>query len=156
MPPKKPKKSQTVIAPEDLLDKIPDDLEVLSYDGKAEAEAKSYENNSDQREETKDELKDAQIQKLLSEVERYREDTSLRKSLAIIFTMIIIFWLLSVILILVGNNCNHYNLSDNVLIALMVTSTANVIGMMLIILRNLFPSNESNIKNSQPIKKTKI
>jgi hypothetical protein len=47
-------------------------------------------------------------------------------------------------MILVGNYYNSYNLSDNVLIALLVTSTANVIGMMLIILKNLFPSGDLN------------
>ncbi|WP_164076198.1 hypothetical protein [Flavimarina sp. Hel_I_48] len=44
--------------------------------------------------------------------------------------------------ILIGNNL-HYKLSDEVLIALLITSTANVIGMMLIILKNLFPNRDS-------------
>ncbi|MDX6181570.1 hypothetical protein SGQ44_06480 [Flavobacterium sp. Fl-77] len=131
---------------ESKLDQIqsPKNLESIYTDGKAYAEAVSYATNADQRLETKDYLKDAQIQKLLSEVERYREDTTLRKSLAMVFTSIIALWLFAVIMILVGNYCNSYNLSDNVLIALLVTSTANVIGMMLIILKNLFPSGDLN------------
>ncbi|MCL9804967.1 hypothetical protein NAT51_05525 [Flavobacterium amniphilum] len=127
---------------ESLLDRIPENVKSLP-DVKASAEEVSYANKSDQRSETKDELKNAQIKKLLSENERYREDTSLRKALATAFTMIITFWLLAVLLILIGNHCNHFNLSDNVLITLLVTTTANVIGMMLIILRNLFPSSDA-------------
>lgn len=125
-----------------LLDRIPENVKSLP-DVKASAEEASYANNSDQLSETKDELKDVQIKKLLSENERYREDTSLRKALATAFTMIISFWLLAVLLILTGNRFHEYNLSDNVLITLLVTTTANVIGMMLIILRNLFPSTET-------------
>lgn len=141
------------MAKENLLDKIVDSQSTLNSDSKAFAEEASYATQSDQRTETKDDLQKAQIEKLLSEVERYREDTSLRGSLAKVFTIIISLWLLAVILILVGNNCNNYKLSDNVLITLLVTSTANVIGMMLIILKNLFPSNESNINSNQKSKK---
>lgn len=127
---------------ESLLDRIPENVQSLP-DVKASAEEASYANNSDQRLETRGALKDVQIQQLLSENERYRENTSLRKALATAFTVIISFWLLAVLLILVGNRCNQYNLSDNVLITLLVTTTANVIGMMLIILRNLFPSGDA-------------
>lgn len=70
---------------------------------------------------------------------RYKDNTEIRKSLVVVFTVIIVFWLLSVLLILVGNNCNHYNLSENTLIAFLTTSSANVIGMMYVILKNLFP-----------------
>ncbi|MFK7002116.1 hypothetical protein V3470_14490 [Flavobacterium oreochromis] len=140
---------------ENLLDKIVDDEVETNSDNKALIEEASYATKVDQFLETKNDLQRAQIQKLNSELDRYKEDTSLRSNLAKVFTLIISFWLLAVILILVGNNCNHYNLSDNVLITLMVTSTANVIGMMLIILRNLFPSNESNINSKKTIKKPK-
>lgn len=79
------------------------------------------------------------VAKLELKNKRYKDNTDIRRSLVIAFTTIIAFWLLAVLLILVGNNCNHYNLSENTLIALMVTSTANVIGMMIVILKNLFP-----------------
>jgi len=79
---------------------------------------------------------------LTPQEERYSRETKLRENLTTAFTMIITLWLLSVVLILVGNNL-RYKLSDEVLIALLVTSTANVIGMMLIILKNLFPNRDS-------------
>lgn len=99
-----------------------------------------------------DQFNDADIEEAISEVKdwnrdisptekRYARETVLRENLTITFTIIIVFWLLSVILILVGNTTT-YKLSDNVLIALMVTSSANVIGMMIIILKNLFPNRD--------------
>jgi hypothetical protein len=110
-------------------------------------------------EKAKDEIEKLKADSLGLQNTRFESDTRLRDLLAKIFTMIIAFWLLGVILILVGNNCNHYNLSENVLIALLVTSTANVIGMMAIILKNLFPSFEKEkpqvIKPKAPLKKPK-
>lgn len=99
-----------------------------------------------------DEYKDADIDEAISDVKdwnkdisprqrRYLSETILRENLAIAFTIIIAFWLLSVLLLLVGNNDN-YRLSDSVLNTLLITTTANVIGMMTIILRNLFPKRD--------------
>lgn len=74
-----------------------------------------------------------------AEIERFLKDTKLRTILVYIFSGIIFSWLASVILILWFNNTNLC-LSDNVLIVLLTTTTINIIGMMLIILRNLFPT----------------
>jgi hypothetical protein len=82
---------------------------------------------------------------------RYRDNTELRRALVVAFTTIIAFWLLSVLLILTGNNCKHYDLSENTLIAFMTTSTANVLGMMYVILKNLFP--EKKVKGKSADKK---
>ena len=78
-----------------------------------------------------------------SKKERYIQNTELRGTLARVFTMIISLWLLAVILILVGNSCNHYNLSDSVLNTLLTTTTIQVLGMMLIILWDLFPGKNN-------------
>lgn len=75
------------------------------------------------------------------EEERYRKDTILRIQLAQYFSIIIAFWLLCVILILVGNNFN-YKLSDTVLVTLLTTTTIQVLGMMVIILYDLFPGGK--------------
>lgn len=73
-----------------------------------------------------------------AELERFLKDTSLRTHLVYIFSAIIFLWLSSVITI-VFLNSSFICLSDNVMITLLTTTTVNVIGMMLIILRNLFP-----------------
>jgi hypothetical protein len=82
------------------------------------------------------------------EEDRFRQNTELRGTLSRVFTIIIAFWLLSVILILVGNNFK-YRLSDNVLITLLTTTTIQVLGMMVIILWDLFPGgkDKKNPKN---------
>ena len=75
-----------------------------------------------------------------AKVGRFLEDTKLRRHLTYIFSFIIFMWLGSVISILYFNdNLLKLNLSENVLITLLTTSCVNVIGMMLIILKNLFP-----------------
>lgn len=85
---------------------------------------------------------------LMSELKRkrYEDTTKLRQSLANAFTVIIALWLLSIILILVGNS-HRYFLSENVLITLLTTTTIQVLGMMLIILWDLFPGKKRNRNN---------
>ena len=90
------------------------------------------------------------IEKRLNKLElknvRYRDNSDMRKALVIAFTTIIAFWLLSVLLILVGNKVNRYDLSENTLIAFLTTSSANVLGMMYVILKNLFPEKKDRNK----------
>jgi len=96
---------------------------------------------------TPEDLTSARIQNQILEdrlrsakVGRFLEDTRLRRHLTYIFAAIIFLWLASVVSILYFNgNVLHLNLSENVLITLLTTSSINVIGMMLIILKNLFP-----------------
>lgn len=74
-----------------------------------------------------------------AKVGRFIEDTILRRYLTYIFSFIIFLWLAAVISVLYFNHNLELNLSENVLITLLTTSSVNVIGMMLIILKNLFP-----------------
>ncbi len=77
---------------------------------------------------------------------RYDETTDLRNILAKVFTILITFWLLAVILLLTGNT-STYKLSDSVLITLLATTTIQVLGMMVIILCDLFPGGKKGRKN---------
>lgn len=96
---------------------------------------------------TPEDLSSARLQNQILEdrlgsakVGRFLEDTRLRRHLTYIFAAIIFLWLASVVSILYFNgNVLNLNLSENVLITLLTTSSVNVIGMMLIILKNLFP-----------------
>lgn len=77
-----------------------------------------------------------------AKIGRFLEDTKLRRHLTYIFSVIIFLWFAAVISILYFNdNLLYLNLSENVLITLLTTSSVNVIGMMLIILKNLFPKS---------------
>lgn len=71
---------------------------------------------------------------------RYATDTNLRKHITYSFIIQISIWLAGVLSVLYFNNyLFKLKLSDPVLITLLTTSTLNVIGMMMIILKNLFP-----------------
>ena len=83
--------------------------------------------------------------------QRYGWNTVLRIVFSIVYTWLLIVWLNKVIHILTHNNICGYKLSDNVLIALLATSTANVIGMVVIVLKNLFPEkNKDKKKENTP------
>ena len=92
-------------------------------------------------------------EKLKLKNDRYKDNTDMRKALVVAFTTIIAFWLLAVLLILVGNRVNKYDLSENTLIAFLTTSSANVLGMMYVILKNLFPEKNKDKKKENTAEK---
>ncbi len=135
--------------PENLLDDIQDNVANTDVDNRAFNEEKSYENNNDQRNLTQIELLKTQVIKLELKNRRYKDNSELRRGLAIMFTLTINGWLFVVFLILLTNS-QTLKLSDSVLIALLTTSSANVLGMMYVILKNLFPNgkDKNNPKNN--------
>ena len=92
-------------------------------------------------------------EKLKLKNDRYKDNTDMRKALVVAFTTIIAFWLLAVLLILVGNRVNKYDLSENILITFLTTSSANVLGMMYVILKNLFPEKNKDKKKENTAEK---
>lgn len=68
---------------------------------------------------------------------RFKTNTDLRIGLAFWAILLISSWLWKVGEILV-NNHDKYCLSDTVIVALLTTTTANVIGIMIIVLKDLF------------------
>lgn len=73
-------------------------------------------------------------------LKRFKTDTMLRKYLVFFFLIIIFLWLAAVVFILCLNDNHLYlHIPENVLITLLTTTSINVIGMMMIILRGLFP-----------------
>lgn len=98
-------------------------------------------NPNDALAKSKEDILKSKIKKLELENGRYESDTNLRDLFAKGYSVILIVWLCAVLYIITHNCTNHYHFSDSVLIALLVTSTANVIGMVLIVLKNLFPTN---------------
>ena len=135
--------------PENLLDDIQDNVANTDVDNRALNEEKSYENNNDQRNLTQIELLKTQVIKLELKNRRYKDNSELRRGLAIMFTLTINGWLFVVFLILLTTS-QTLKLSDSVLIALLTTSSANVLGMMYVILKNLFPNgkDKNNPKNN--------
>ncbi|SFW73928.1 hypothetical protein [Chitinophaga sancti] len=98
-------------------------------------------NNND-----KDEIDDPEYNS--ARLDRYITDTDLRKHITYSFIFNITLWLSGVLSVLYFNSCFlKLNLSDPVLITLLTTSTLNVIGMMTIILKNLFPIQPEKLKS---------
>ena len=77
-----------------------------------------------------------------AKLNRYNQDTQHRNNLSIWAGTVVSVWLVSVLLILVGNNLN-FKLSDSVLITLLGTTTLNVLGLMVIVLNDLFNKNKN-------------
>lgn len=75
-------------------------------------------------------------EKRKSELERYKSDTNDRRWLAEWAAFVVSFWLLLVLVMLV--NSQRYSLDSNVLITLLATTTVNVLGLMLIVLKGHF------------------
>ncbi|GEM_PF-2363428 len=89
-------------------------------------------------------LEKEKIRKYKSRTERYRINTILRIVFSAIYTGILVFWLYRILNIVQYNNLDHYELSDHVLLGLLATTTANVMGMVVIVLKNLFPMPSGN------------
>lgn len=72
-----------------------------------------------------------------AELNRYNQDTLHRSSLIVWAATVVSFWLLAVIFILTGNT-QKYKLSDTIVVTLLGTTTVNVLGLMIIVLNDLF------------------
>lgn len=84
--------------------------------------------NSDTDKDTLDEQK-----------ERFKEDTEHRGKLVNWVMYVTNFWLMFVgTIILLDGSILHFNVSDGVIVALLGTSTANVLGLPYIVLKGLF------------------
>jgi hypothetical protein len=86
-----------------------------------------------------------QLDKLQHELESLKQDTALRKKFARRISLLVVAWLFVVLLMLGSNRfavtiSNHsFRLSDNVLLALVGSTTANVLGIFVIVIHYLFP-----------------
>lgn len=72
------------------------------------------------------------------ERKRYKQDTQQRKLMTIWVTAIISIWLACIIFIVVGNGYDILHYETEVLVALLVTTTANIIALGYIVLKGLF------------------
>lgn len=72
------------------------------------------------------------------ERDRYEQDTRYRKNLAIWVMSIVPGWLIFVLVLVFLCSASVFALSDNVMIALLATTTANVLGLAFIVLKGIF------------------
>lgn len=98
----------------------------------------------------KKEAEDWNIRSEKAKLDRFQSDSKSRGWLTYWVAIVVSLWLLVVIALLIG--IMYYfkqPLSDNVLIALLTTTTLNILGLPLIILKGLFPAAEASIKASK-------
>lgn len=89
---------------------------------------------------------DLKNQKIKSEIARFHSDTMDRKWLAKWTAVIVSTWLAGVLFTVVFNDLLKFCISEPVLITLLGTTTLNVLGLSLIVLRGHFYGGAS--KNS--------
>jgi hypothetical protein len=85
-----------------------------------------------------------EIQKKLLKLSRYRRNSYDRKWLAIWSAIVVSVWLAVVLFALIFNTLLCFNISDSVLIVLLGTTTLNVLGLSLIVLRGHFQTFEDD------------
>jgi len=123
---------------EDFKNKLQDAFKNIKASAKSEAtedkESRTFAKKEEQNWPDLDQL--ANESKSL-ENQRYKDDTEHRKVLSTWAGTLVSFWLVAVILILT-NNTIRFKLSDSVLIALLGTTTLNVLGLMVIVLNDIF------------------
>ena len=95
-----------------------------------------------------------------AKIDRIKQDTNDRRWLAQWASSLVSLWLFAVIILLFCNNQRFtFNLvghnvdimpaiNDNVLIALLATTTLNVLGLTVIVLRGYFKINDSEINSN--------
>lgn len=78
-----------------------------------------------------------------AELDRYLQDTLHRRSLVTWAATVVSFWLLCIVFVLTRNT-EEYKLSDTVMVALLGTTTINVLGLMIIVLNDLFKGKKDD------------
>lgn len=73
---------------------------------------------------------------------RFQQDTEQRKTLVIWMMVVVSLWLAFTCSVVITELCFYNKLSDTVLCMLLGTTTANVLGLAMIVLRGLFPQSK--------------
>ena len=84
----------------------------------------------------------ARANSIFARLERYADTSSLRRRTAKWVMWSVSLWLAGVLVVLVCTGLGCFTLSNRVLIALLTTTTANILGLPLVVLRGLYPKEE--------------
>ncbi|MCG8579291.1 MAG: hypothetical protein MI866_05215 [Bacteroidales bacterium] len=78
----------------------------------------------------------------LETLEGKKQDRGERKKYALLTYCLVVFYIVSVLTITILNGCNVIELSDPILIALIVTSFAKIVGLFVFVMKYLFDNNK--------------
>lgn len=112
---------------EDFLQSITSEESDTYPDTKSKKEYKQFESKNNYNKKTLSALKK----------KRFQDNTKLRSRLSLWAFLILSVWIISVIVILFFNEA-VFCISDNVLITLLSTTTINIIGIVLIVMKDIF------------------
>lgn len=122
-------------------------LEDLQDDNKKKKKSQEKDTNLTKDDEKKLHLDALQIKNAISweELEGKQQDRNLRKELGENIYNFVSLYMFGVffILVLSGIQCNNFTLSDTVLITILGTTTANVIGILVIVATYYFNKNKN-------------
>ena len=113
----------------------------LSTDKKPDLRPEDLQKGEIQNQSIKDRTGEAKLQ-------RYNQDTNHRSSLVVWAATIVSFWLIAVLFILTRNT-EQYKLSNTIMVTLLTTTTVNVLGLMIIVLNDLFRGKSKTKKTSK-------
>jgi hypothetical protein len=80
-----------------------------------------------------------EIERLRTELNSLKNDITARQIYAGLTYLLVILWLGLIIWIIIATGSGWYRLSDTVLVALITTTTLNVLGLFLVVTQYLFP-----------------
>ena len=73
---------------------------------------------------------------------RYKQDTKFRRHLSVWVMIIVPVWMILVLVIVFFNGFRLTDLSDTAMVALLSTTTVNVLGLAYIVLKGIFPESK--------------
>lgn len=77
------------------------------------------------------------------EKERFKQDTDQRKALVIWMMVVVSMWLIFTCCVVITELCLLKKISDTVFCMLLGTTTVNVLGLAMIVLKGLFPQSKN-------------
>jgi len=100
-------------------------------------DAQSTDGDADVR--TQMEVKDYEEAFELAKLKSFQDDIKARKLYAGLIYTLVVLWLGFILWIVIATGSGWYKLSDTVLVALITTTTLNVLGLFLVVTQYLFP-----------------
>jgi hypothetical protein len=102
--------------------------------------------SNDPDERFREEKRELELESSRTQIEGEKSDITAKRQYAKGTFLLVVSWifLVFVILLFQGFAVRGFKLSDSVLLAAIGSTTANVIGMLVIVLKNIFPSKEKD------------
>ena len=110
-----------------------DDLDLLAEDRQDESILSLARFSNDAEETALD------TQRKVSELQDANQDRKERKRYALLSYILAAVWLVAIVTVVVLQGVGLFHLSDSVLITFISTNTASVIGVLVVVVRYLFP-----------------